>query len=128
MSVRLLLITHNLIGQELIETATSILGDSCPPIGFISIPTSLEPCDLGACADQVKGAIGELICDQGILILTDLFGATPANLAAYFAAGHKIKVVSGLNLPMLIRVLNYNEQGLDRLAAIAIEGARTGIT
>ncbi len=128
MSVRLLLITHNLIGQELIETATSILGDSSLPIRFVSIPTSLEPGDLGAYADQVKDVIGELISDQGILILTDIFGATPANLAGYFAAGLKIKVVSGLNLPMLIRVLNYNEQGLDRLAAIAIEGARTGIT
>ena len=116
------------MGREVIKTATSILGEACPQIRFVSIPANLEPHDLGACADQVRKAIEESICDHGVLILTDIFGATPANLAGYFAAGLKVKVVSGLNLPMLVRVLNYRTQELDRLATIAIEGAKSGIT
>lgn len=128
MSVKLLVITHNLIGQEMIATATSILGGGYPPIHFVSVPSNLEPQNLGDYADQVKQAIGELISDQGVLILTDIFGATPCNLAGYFAAGLKVKVVSGLNLPMLVRVLSYRSKDIDQLVTIAIEGARTGIT
>ncbi len=127
MSVEILVITHNLIGQEMIATATSILGDGCQSIHFISIPANLEPQNLGACADQVKQAIGELISDHGVLILTDIFGATPCNLAGYFAAGLNVKVVSGVNLPMLVRVLNYCSSDIDQLYTVAIEGAKTGI-
>lgn len=128
MSVSILVVTHNLIGQELINTATSILQHDDLPLTFVSVPGNLGPQDLGTYADQVKAVIEDLISDHGILILTDLFGATPSNLAAYFAANLKIRIVSGLNLPMLIRVLNYRVRDLDQLAALAIEGARTGIT
>ena len=128
MSVKLLVVSHNRIGQEMVEVARSILGDNCAPVRFVSISSNLQPQDLGAYADQVKDVIGELISDFGVLILTDIFGATPSNLAGYFAAGLKVRVVSGINLPMLVRVLNYHNQDLEELVTIAIKGAKTGIT
>ncbi|MCZ6469921.1 MAG: PTS fructose transporter subunit IIA [Gammaproteobacteria bacterium] len=127
MSVNILIITHNLIGQELIATATSILGNNALDIHALSIPANLEPEQIGSYADTIRNSIVELNSAQGVLILTDVYGATPNNLARYFAAGLKAEVVSGINLPMLLRILNYNGQKLDQLVTTAVEGAIKGI-
>jgi PTS system ascorbate-specific IIA component len=127
MSVNILIITHNLIGQELIATATSILGNNALAIHSLSIPANLEPEQIGSYADTIRNSIVQLNSAQGVLILTDVYGATPNNLARYFAAGLKAEVVSGINLPMLLRILNYNGQQLDQLVTTAVEGAIKGI-
>lgn len=127
MTVALLIISHNRIGQELIATAASILNNTSHEINSISVPANLQPQDLGYYADQIKSTITELHTPQGLLILTDIFGATPDNLAQYFSTGLKVEIVSGINLPMLLRVLNYRGQALDELSATALEGAQKGI-
>jgi len=127
MNVGLLVITHNRIGEELIATARSILGNNIAPIQTISIPGELDPADLGGYADQIRDTIVDLTSKQSVLIFTDIYGATPNNLARYFANDLNAEVVSGVNLPMLLRVLNYNQQGLKQLLVTAIEGAKKGI-
>ena len=63
-----------------------------------------------------------------MLVLTDLYGASPSNLAGRLARlGTPVRRVSALSLPMLLRVMNYSEQGLDELPAIAAAGARNGV-
>ena len=127
MKVALLIITHNQIGQELIATASAILGINTPPIYSISIPAELKPSDMGKYADQIRELMVELNSRHEVLVLTDIYGATPNNLARYFANGLNVAVISGVNLPMLLRVLNYCEQDLDQLVITAIEGAKKGI-
>jgi PTS system mannose-specific IIA component len=127
MKVGLLIITHNQIGAELIATANSILGNKLPPIQSISIPAELDPVNLGGYADQIRDTIADLTAKQNLLIITDIYGATPNNLARYFANDLNAEVVSGVNLPMLLRVLNYSQQDLNQLVVTAIEGARKGI-
>jgi PTS system mannose-specific IIA component len=141
MTVRLLVITHNQLGQELIDTAGSILGNHLLDVNFISVSANLKPDDLGRYADQIKNTITQLDIassnsnsnsnsngnSNGILILTDICGATPYNLAKYFATDKNINIVSGINLPMLLRVLNYPNQSLQALSLTAIEGARKGV-
>ena len=127
MKVALLIITHNQIGQELISTVRSILGNNKPPIDSISIPANLDPGDLGGYADQIREKIIDLASRHKVLILTDIYGATPNNLARYFANEVNAVVISGVNLPMLLRVLNYSTQDLDELAITAIEGGKIGI-
>ena len=127
MKVGLLIVTHNQIGRELIATASSILGNSTPPIQSISIPSDLGPGDLGGYADQIRDTMVDLNSRQKVLVLTDIYGATPNNLARYFAHDLDAEVVSGVNLPMLLRVLNYCGQDLDQLVITAIEGAKKGI-
>lgn len=61
------------------------------------------------------------------LILTDVFGATPANVAQRLADGQKVKVVTGVNVPMLWRALNYAHEPLDTLVARAVAGAMQGV-
>jgi PTS system mannose-specific IIA component len=127
MNVGFLIITHNQIGQELIATASAIFRGNTPLMRSISIPAELEPGNLGEYADQIRDTIAELVTEQSLLILTDLYGATPNNLARYFANELNAEVVSGVNLPMLLRVLNYCGQNLDQLVITAIEGAKKGV-
>ncbi|MCP4487227.1 MAG: PTS fructose transporter subunit IIA [Gammaproteobacteria bacterium] len=127
MSTAIMIIAHNDIGQALIDTATSMLDNKTTSVTNLSIPVSLEPQDLGYHADRVHDSIAELSIGNSVLILTDIYGATANNLARYFADQENVEVVSGLNLPMLIRVLNYNKHPLEQLAVIALEGGRKGI-
>ncbi len=67
---------------------------------------------------------------QGFLILTDLFGSTPSNIASrlqQFQESDKIRIVAGLNLPMLIRVMNYPHLALDELTQKAVSGGKDGV-
>jgi len=127
MSVGLLLVCHDEIGQQQMQVVNTILGESARNISSISVPSGLTPDHLGEYADQIKQAIINLDSGYGVLILADLFGATPCNLAHYFASEHQVKIVSGLNLPMLLRVLNYSDTSLSQLADIASEGGKRGI-
>jgi PTS system mannose-specific IIA component len=127
MTVGLLIVTHNHIGEELITTATSIHGDQSLAMHSISIPSSLEPAALGGYADEIRNAIVDFKSEHGVLILTDVYGATPHNLASYFATDLNVEIVSGVNLPMLLRILNYSQQTLDQIAVTATEGANKGI-
>jgi len=64
---------------------------------------------------------------EGLLVLTDVYGATPDNLARYFSTECNARVVSGINLPMLLRVLNYAHQSLEQLCQTASSGGIKGI-
>lgn len=127
MKVVILVITHNGIGQSIIETAASMLGNEALGVKSISIPANLEPQDLGYYADQIRDCITDSGTADGVLILTDIYGATPNNLARYFGSDENVEIISGLNLAMLLRVLNYHHQPLAELAQIAIEGGHKGI-
>ena len=127
MSTSVLIITHNGVGQSICDTAAAITGDTVEKVKCLSIPAHLKPEDLGYYADQVRNSIELQDNADGLLILTDLYGATPNNLARYFSEENSIQVISGLNLPMLMRVLNYMHKPLSELADIAIEGAQKGI-
>lgn len=127
MNVSVLLITHDGIGQSISDTAAAIRDEPTDMIKCLAIPAHLKAEDLGYIADQVRDSIELMDNDKGLLILTDIYGATPNNLARYFGDNDNIEVVSGLNLPMLMRVLNYLHKPLPELVEIAIEGAHTGI-
>lgn len=126
--VGVLIVTHNRIGEEMLSSAETIIGKSIEGIVSIAIPADLTPDELGRYADQIKNGITELEQGDGVLILTDMPGATPSNLAHYFSSEKRVKIISGLNLPMLIRIINYADQPLELLAKIGIVGANKGIT
>ncbi len=124
MSVGILLITHDLIGTTLLQSARSILG-VCPlPATNLSVSQNSEPEKLLSAARQ---AAQELDSGAGVLVLTDLYGATPSNIACRLQETGGRRVIAGLNLPMLIRVLNYPDLDLDELAGKAVSGGRDGV-
>lgn len=124
MAVGILIVSHNHIGTELINTARQML-TCCPlPAKVISIEIKDNP-------DQVRlkfeQRLAELDQGNGILVLTDMFGSTPSNIACAVSDRSDVRVVSGLNLPMLIRVLNYPNLTLDELEEKALSGGQEGV-
>jgi PTS system ascorbate-specific IIA component len=124
MSVGILIVSHNQIGEELVITAQQMLS-GCPlPTKVISIEIKDQPEAIRAQLD--RDLIG-LDNGDGILILTDMFGSTPSNIACAVSDREDIRIVSGLNLPMLIRVLNYPSLSLTELENKAISGGQEGV-
>jgi PTS system ascorbate-specific IIA component len=124
MSVGLLIITHDGIGAALFDSAVTALG-LCPlPARILSATRDCDPEALQRRAQAYLDAIDD---GNGVLVLTDLYGSTPSNVANRLLPNPRVRIVTGLNLPMLIRVLNYPELGLTELAAKAESGGLNGI-
>ncbi|NQY27650.1 MAG: PTS sugar transporter subunit IIA [Piscirickettsiaceae bacterium] len=124
MTVGILIVSHNQIGTELINTARQMLS-CCPlPTKVLSIEINDKPSQI---KQQLNAKLEGLDQGHGILILTDMFGSTPSNIACTISDRNDIRIVSGLNLPMLIRVLNYPNLQLDDLEQKALSGGREGV-
>ncbi|MBB5015104.1 PTS sugar transporter subunit IIA [Rehaibacterium terrae] len=125
MPVGILLITHEGVGDALLATATRLLGRLPLRAEAFHVPFDA---DLDALLPAASAALRRVDEGEGVLVLTDLYGASPSNLAARLAhLGTPVRRVSGLGLPMLMRALNYADQPLDELARTAAAGARNGV-
>jgi len=124
MSVGILIITHAKVGDALIETADKMLGGLPLRVQVMPIPLDCEP---GNSLEQALDKIRELDEGDGVLVLTDMFGSTPSNVANQLLQRQGVCVITGVNLPMLIRVLNYPRLSLDELSQKAVSGGIDGI-
>ncbi|NCX94628.1 MAG: hypothetical protein EBX40_08125 [Gammaproteobacteria bacterium] len=122
--VGILLITHGEIGKELLQTARRIVTRIQAPIDHLKIEYSY---DVQSAIQAATEKVTQLDEGDGVLILSDLYGATPYNIANA-VMGHRIFLVSGLNLPMLLRAVSYPKLSLEQLAEKAAEGGHIGIT
>ena len=125
MNTSILLVTHEGVGDSLLKTAKKLLGSplsACVDsycVAYDCIPEK-EAIKLKQCCDALdKGA--------GVLLLNDLYGATPANIAMQIKGEAQRWLVSGLNLAMLLKVLNYSYLDGDALARKASEGGRNSV-
>jgi len=124
MSVGLLLISHQNIASNLLETARQML-DACPlATRALEVPLDYP---VEKIIDQATDYIATLDTGNGVLILTDIYGATPSNIAKRLAEQYKCKLVAGMNLPMLVRILNYPQLSLENMALKAVSGGHDGI-
>jgi len=123
--VGLIVITHCQIAEELVKAAELILGDipACVPIG-IAADEKLEKI-----AERVETALSKVNESEGVIILTDLFGGTPSNVSLSFLQEQKVEVVSGVNLPMLLKI-SVSRQGknLKEIIRIARDAGRKNIS
>ncbi len=125
MACGILLVTHPGIGTSLLAVASTLLRSLPLKTEAFEVPFDA---DLDVLLPQASAALRRVDSGDGVLVLTDLYGASPSNLAMRLARlGTPVKRVSALNLPMLLRVMNYSEQGLDELPATAAAGARNGV-
>ncbi len=126
MSVGILLVTHEGIGSALVAVTKTLLRGNLPlKLDAFEMPFDGDP---DALLPQASAAMRRVDSGHGVLILTDLYGATPSNVAARLSRlGTPARRVSALNLPMLLRIMNYPELPLDELPAIAAAGARNGV-
>ena len=123
MNVGILMITHSDIGKQMLLTATSVFGKNPFHVEILSVDNYDQPNDV-----KELGQKNGKFLDQGhgVLILTDIIGTTPSNIAQ--SIGYKnIRIVAGLNLSMLLNVFNYSTDSLNQLADKAVDGGITGI-
>ena len=125
MSVGILLITHEGIGNALVAVVTRLLRKLPLETAAFEVPFDG---DVDLLLPQASAALRKVDGGHGVLVLTDLYGATPSNIAAKLARlGTPVRRVSALSLPMLLRVMNYADLPLDELPAVAAAGARNGV-
>jgi PTS system mannose-specific IIA component len=122
--VGIVLVTHPHLGEEFIRSAEMICG-KMPRVLTVSIETRKE-------VEELRRGIAEAIkkVDEGdgVLILTDMFGGTPSNMSLAFLQEGRVEVLSGLNLPMMIKLSNCREgRSLQELAKMVKEAGQKNI-
>ena len=123
--IGILLVAHDPLAHALLECASHVLGGPPPACMALDVPSD---CDLADIHRHARELVAQLDSGQGVLVLTDLVGATPSNIAAKLARPGALEVLSGANLPMLLRALTYrNDVPLDVLAERASTGATDSV-
>ena len=106
--IGILVVTHGSIGEALLTSASQILGSMPPQVATLSVWRQDDPDDLVLRAREL---IDTLDAGDGVLVLTDIFGATPGNVVSRLLQDGRIEGVSGVSLPMLLRVLTGRNGG-----------------
>ena len=122
--IGILIIAHGGLGESLIHCVTHVLGKQPPQLAHFAVGTNDDPSDL---LPQAQQAVSTLNTGSGVLILSDIYGASPCNLVTKLLAPGKVEGVAGVNLPMLVRVLNYREKSIKVCLEKAVTGGRDGV-
>ena len=118
------IVTHGHLAGELLAAAEMIIG-SISHIAAISIGWHD---DVEAAHNEIERAISRVSQGRGVLLLTDMFGGTPTNIAAMFLAEGEVEVVTGVNLPMVIKLASQTEEeSLDSVARRVRDQGQEGI-
>lgn len=120
----ILIIAHAPLASALRDCVAHIYGGLPAQIGAIDVLPDSDPAEVVALAHSEIERLRE---ENGALVLTDMFGATPANIASRLAALPGVRVLAGVNLPMLVRGVCYRACDLDALVEKALAGATKGI-
>lgn len=122
--IGLFLITHGSYGESLIQCACHVLNKRPEQIAQLGVAGPDDPLDALPLAEKMLTLVDS---GEGVLIMTDIFGATPANIAMKMLKRGTIEGVAGVNLPMLLRALTYRDKGMETLVTKAIAGGRDGV-
>jgi PTS system ascorbate-specific IIA component len=122
--IGILLVTHGKLGDTLIDCATHILGKPPEQVAAVNIIGHASHDDV---LPAIRTRLAELEQGDGVLILADIFGATPCNCVAEALTPGKVEGIAGVNLPMLIKVLSYRYLTLPELTTKAVSGGMEGI-
>jgi PTS system mannose-specific IIA component len=121
--IGVVIVTHTDYGERLLKAAEMIIGPQ-ENTSTISVNVGV---DTAVTVAQLAEAINDVEKGGGVIILTDMFGGTPTNLSLSLFAQHHIEVVTGVNLPMLIKILSTRSKALELLAADAKNAGVQGI-
>jgi len=122
--IGVLLITHGTLGESLIHCASHVLNKRPARLKQIGITAQDDPMMM---LPQARAIVKELDDGDGVLILTDMYGGSPANIGAKLIVPGRIEGVAGVNLPMLIRVLTYRDKPLQTIVTKAVSGGCDGV-
>ncbi len=122
--IGVLLVTHGSIGEALLSSAGQILGGPPAQAAAIGVAPGEDP---AAALERARAAAARLDRGDGVLVLTDMFGATPCNVVGRMLVDGRVEGVSGVSLPMLVRVLSGRNGSLAHAVARARSGGAEGV-
>lgn len=122
--IGILVLTHEDLGEYLIRCASHVMGVSPPQVGYLSVFIHDTP---EAVLAKGKALIQQLDSGEGVLILSDMLGATPCNVASRLVQAGKVECIAGVNLPMLVRALTYRHEPLPVVVEKGLSGGQRGV-
>jgi mannose PTS system EIIA component len=122
--IGILIIAHDTLPESLAKAVSHVLGARPPQFQTLSVTIDDDPLNLLPTARELVRALDT---GEGVLIFSDIYGATPCNLAAKLLLPGRVEVIAGVNLPMLVRAFTYRVKGMDTLIKKAISGGCDGV-
>ena len=122
--VGILIISHGALGEALIHAASHVLGKRPPRVRQVGVTVHDDP---EATVPLARDLVRQLDDGDGVLVLTDIYGASPGNIAMKLLEHGRVEGVSGVSLPMLVRALTYREQPLAAVVEKALSGGHEGV-
>jgi len=122
--VGILIIAHGTLGESLIHCASHVMGNRPPQLLQIGVTVHDDP---HALLPQAIRMVKSLDQGDGVLVLSDLYGATPCNIACKLLIPGRVEGVAGVNLSMLVRALTYRNEPLDKLLEKTVTGGKEGV-
>jgi len=122
--IGILIVSHGAFGEALIHSASHVLGKRPLRVRQVGVTVHDDP---QAMLPQAQDLVRQLDEGEGVLVLTDIYGATPGNIAMKLLEPGKVEGISGVNLPMLIRALTYRDKGLKAAVEKALSGGTEGV-
>ena len=123
----ILIIGHAPLAHALRQCALHVFPDCAQVLSAIDVQPNLSPEETLATARIAMAQLTQLPQVDGVLVLTDIFGATPSNVAQKLVDGVASRLITGVNLPMLLRSVSYRHEPLEALVARAVVGGTQGV-
>ena len=123
----ILIIAHAPLAHALRQCALHVFPDCDAHLAAIDVQPNLPPEESLAMARIAMDQLSKLPGVKGVLVLTDIFGATPSNVAQKLVDGATSRLITGVNLPMLLRAVSYRSETLDALVSRAVVGGTQGV-
>lgn len=124
--IGILVVTHANLGSTLIETVEFIIGSKADNLSSVSINIQEDPDSL---RKKIKKGISSVKTENGVIVLTDMFGGTPSNLSYSFLEEGHVEVISGVNLPILLKAVNSrSKMDIDTLTSSLVEHGKKSIS
>lgn len=122
--IGILIIAHGGLGESLKECAKHVIGNEPRQLAFLAVNIDDDPNEL---LPKAQALVLELDHGDGVLVLSDMYGATPCNIVSKLLVPGKIEGVAGVNMPMIVRTMTYRHESLMALVEKAISGGREGV-
>ncbi len=123
----ILIIAHAPLAHALRQCALHVFPDCGPQVAAIDVQPNLPPEESLHMARIAMDQLARTSGVKGVLVLTDIFGATPSNVAQKLVDGVKSRLITGVNLPMLLRSVSYRNEPLEALVSRAVIGGTQGV-
>lgn len=122
--IGILVIAHEDLGGSLVRCATHVLGARQPQLMHINVSIQDEP---ELVVNKARELVNELNCGDGVLVLSDIYGATPSNIACKLIIPGEVACISGVNLPMLLKSLTYRMDPLSIVIEKTLSGGKDSV-